>query len=116
MSKADEEPLLAKTSTDNSQDPTNSSSEPMLESKGLSFYGVYHPDKQSKSENLLCQECAKQTWSRVESRPGMTTYLCCAYLCLVGCCCCLCYIPFCIRSCKDTYHFCANCNAPLNSK
>ncbi|CAG9328562.1 unnamed protein product [Blepharisma stoltei] len=114
MSKPEEEPFIEPENADNAKEAKDQPSQALKDEKGLSFYGVYHPEKQSKSESLLCPECHKQTWSRVESRPGKLTYGCCCYLCLIGWCLCLCYVPFCIKRCKDTYHFCANCNAPLS--
>lgn len=64
------------------------------------------------SKRVVCQTCHKEGWSRAEQKVGVMNYLCCCYLCLIGCwlCCC---IPFCCDKLKTTYHFCESCGAQI---
>lgn len=64
-------------------------------------------------KNTYCSICKRNIWSRVDHRPGVCTYLCCCYICLIGGMLGCCFIPFCCDKCKDTYHFCSNCNATI---
>ncbi|CAG9330542.1 unnamed protein product [Blepharisma stoltei] len=61
---------------------------------------------------LYCPVCRRTVWTKIDTKPGWFTWLCCTLLCLIGCwlCCC---IPFCIKRCKDTYHYCSVCSRAL---
>ena len=65
------------------------------------------------TNSFYCASCKRLVWSRVDTRPGLLTYLCCCYICLIGGVLGCCFIPFCCKPCKDKYHFCSNCNFPL---
>ena len=71
------------------------------------------PNLGKSTSNTYCASCKRNVWSRVETRPGVITYLCCCYICIIGGVLGCCLIPFCCRTCKDTYHFCSSCNNPL---
>lgn len=79
------------------------------------YYEFYDPymGLGNTTQNVYCQICGRNTWTRVEQRPGLLSYLCCTYLCMTGCFCGCCLIPIYSKSCKDSYHFCCNCNTPL---
>jgi len=61
------------------------------------------------SENIFCFRCNKMVQTKVTKRVGSCTWCACFGLCFIGCC----YIPFCIKTCKDTEHCCPNCNTQL---
>ncbi|CAG9324509.1 unnamed protein product [Blepharisma stoltei] len=79
------------------------------------YYEFYDPymGLGNTTQNIYCQICGRNTWTRVEQRPGLLSYLCCTYLCLSGCFCGCCLIPLYSKHCKDSVHFCSNCNTPL---
>mmetsp|Transcript_11341 Transcript_11341/g.16766 ORF Transcript_11341/g.16766 Transcript_11341/m.16766 type:complete len:117 (+) Transcript_11341:267-617(+) len=64
------------------------------------------------TQQVYCPFCRRMQWTRVKKRPGILAFLSCTLLCLLGCWLC-CFIPFCISSCYDAYHYCSVCNTPL---
>ncbi|ULT80363.1 hypothetical protein L5515_016619 [Caenorhabditis briggsae] len=61
---------------------------------------------------LQCPYCRTDVVTRTKSVYGLLTWIFFAALFLFGCWCC-CFVPFCLRSCKDIIHTCPNCRAMI---
>uniref|UniRef100_A0A1I7YKI0 LITAF domain-containing protein n=1 Tax=Steinernema glaseri TaxID=37863 RepID=A0A1I7YKI0_9BILA len=55
-----------------------------------------------------CPECKEVVVTRVDFSAGALTYLLVIVMMLFGLVCCA-FIPCCVNSCKDAYHYCPNC-------
>ncbi|XP_026764352.1 lipopolysaccharide-induced tumor necrosis factor-alpha factor homolog [Galleria mellonella] len=58
-----------------------------------------------------CATCNKSVVTRVEYVANNRTHIASAALCILAGCCCGCLIPYCMRSCKTTNHYCPSCKA-----
>ncbi|XP_063725351.1 lipopolysaccharide-induced tumor necrosis factor-alpha factor homolog [Symsagittifera roscoffensis] len=65
---------------------------------------------------MQCVHCQSTITTRVNHTIGCGAWVVCLAVCFFigpwGCC----LIPFCVDGCKDTSHYCPNCNACLGSK
>ncbi|TKS69059.1 Lipopolysaccharide-induced tumor necrosis factor-alpha factor -like protein [Collichthys lucidus] len=61
---------------------------------------------------MWCPHCQTSVLTRTEFKIGMCTWLICFFLGLFMCWPC-CFIPFCVKSCKDVEHICPSCNNVL---
>ncbi|CAG9324977.1 unnamed protein product [Blepharisma stoltei] len=126
MSDPEEKPLISQyppayslaPSIDNSQQPAqNPPNENIQQNQDQPppYLEFYDPNMSLglTSQNIYCPTCGKNTWTRIEKKNGWFTYLSCTYLCLIGCFCGCCLIPFCVKRCKDSHHYCCNCNTRL---
>src|SRR5687767_3206643 len=69
-----------------------------------------HPEAfGDRSVYVRCPQCKKSGYTNVEYKEGALTWIICVLL--IGIC--LCCIPLCCNSCKDVFHSCRNCGAPL---
>nr|ALG36745.1 lipopolysaccharide-induced tumor necrosis factor-alpha factor 1 [Brachionus koreanus] len=66
--------------------------------------------------HVVCPQCKAQVVTRVNYKTGGGTWLICLGLCLIGCTLGCQFIPFCVDSCKDSEHYCPNCNTYLGRK
>ncbi|RNA07282.1 lipopolysaccharide-induced tumor necrosis factor-alpha factor [Brachionus plicatilis] len=66
--------------------------------------------------HVTCPTCKAQVITRVNYKSGGGTWLICIGLCFIGCDLGCQFIPFCVDSCKDSHHYCPNCNAFLGRK
>lgn len=57
----------------------------------------------------VCPECGYTGLTTVTAKITVCTHLCAMFLCLFCCWACA-PLPYVLRSCKDVYHYCANCN------
>ncbi|XP_026471125.1 lipopolysaccharide-induced tumor necrosis factor-alpha factor homolog [Ctenocephalides felis] len=63
---------------------------------------------------VVCPRCAALVVTDTRSRQAMITHLCALTLCLCGCWPC-CLLPYCMDSCKNTYHTCPACQHYLGT-
>jgi len=79
-----------------------------------------HALKQLKNEdlpaNILCPMCEKRGITEINKRTSIAQWVSCIVLFSVGCAAGCCLVPFCVESCQDTVHYCANCKVPLGRK
>ncbi|CAI2357725.1 unnamed protein product [Caenorhabditis sp. 36 PRJEB53466] len=61
---------------------------------------------------LQCPYCRQDIVTHTKPVYGLLTWILFAALFLFGCWCC-CFLPFCVRSCKDVVHRCPNCRAMI---
>ncbi|KAK5642938.1 hypothetical protein RI129_009105 [Pyrocoelia pectoralis] len=61
-----------------------------------------------------CPYCHQQTTSRTLNEPSTRTHLMAVLLCLIGCIPC-CLIPYCMGTCQNKNHYCANCSVYLGT-
>lgn len=62
---------------------------------------------------IVCVNCGQHAYTKTDPESGLFTYLACFSIALCGAFCGCCLIPFCIEECKDTVHYCQNCNLKL---
>ena len=64
-----------------------------------------------KSIAVSCPNCGAQIKTRVERTPTILTFAACVllFICTVILAC----VPFCIRACKRSIHYCPHCNSVL---
>ena len=60
-----------------------------------------------------CPNCNASITTEVESTPGSLAYILSGVLCLLGAWCCCCFVPCCVKRCKDIEHRCPNCHHKL---
>jgi lipopolysaccharide-induced tumor necrosis factor-alpha factor len=66
-----------------------------------------------QTKRIECPNCHTVVWTRIETKNGVFTYMCCFIIAVLGGVLACCYIPFCCKPCKDTYHYCSNCSTLL---
>lgn len=60
-----------------------------------------------------CPKCNSNVLTTTYSTPGLLTYILSGALCFLGSCLCCCWVPCCIRRCKDIEHRCPECKHKL---
>ena len=67
-----------------------------------------------KPVELQCTSCKYEGLSEVKKRMGETAWT----VCVILCCFCfpLCFLPFILQPCKDSYHYCSRCGKLLYVK
>ncbi|CAF0750226.1 unnamed protein product [Adineta steineri] len=60
-----------------------------------------------------CSNCQQRIVTRLEKKNGALTWLACAGAIFLGCWAGCCLIPFCVKSFKNTIHYCPNCGKML---
>jgi lipopolysaccharide-induced tumor necrosis factor-alpha factor len=93
--------------------PNAISTQPSIQNNPSNPSAVPEPQQsRTRSQYLICPRCNIFVWSRTDLKIGVINWLCCSYLCLIGCwgCCCL---TFYYDSCKDVNHYCPQCNTVL---
>ncbi|CAK79648.1 unnamed protein product (macronuclear) [Paramecium tetraurelia] len=63
---------------------------------------------------LKCEKCQNVMISKVESKPGWGSCLCCCLMFLTPFFF-LFFLPFCMRQCKDAHHYCQSCSNKLGT-
>ncbi|KAK4877627.1 hypothetical protein RN001_010133 [Aquatica leii] len=58
---------------------------------------------------IVCPRCAHLILTSTHTRISSVNHISAIILCLCGCWPC-CFIPYCVDSCKNTYHYCPNCS------
>ena len=66
--------------------------------------------------NIYCPMCEKRGVTETHKKASVAQYISCLAIFSIGCAVGCCLLPFCIESCKDTVHYCANCKVPLGRK
>uniref|UniRef100_A0A336LHB8 CSON009817 protein n=1 Tax=Culicoides sonorensis TaxID=179676 RepID=A0A336LHB8_CULSO len=56
----------------------------------------------------ICPNCRQQITTRTDSETSMVQHFWAMGLCIIGCWPC-CLIPYCIKDCQNTTHYCSNC-------
>jgi hypothetical protein len=64
-----------------------------------------------KSITLNCPKCGASVKTRVETSPTIVTVIACIILFFATVI--LSFVPFCIRACKRSTHYCPHCNSIL---
>nr|CAH7737018.1 unnamed protein product [Callosobruchus chinensis] len=64
---------------------------------------------------VTCPFCNRRVVTRTENEPDMKTHLMAVLLFFVGFICCLCFLPYCMSSCKPVRHYCPQCGAYLGT-
>ncbi|XP_022907865.2 uncharacterized protein [Onthophagus taurus] len=59
-----------------------------------------------------CQRCGTYIITQTTNQRSNMTHFAALALCICGCWPC-CLLPYCMNSCKNTYHYCPNCNSYL---
>ncbi|XP_055858723.1 lipopolysaccharide-induced tumor necrosis factor-alpha factor homolog [Episyrphus balteatus] len=59
---------------------------------------------------LVCPSCHQQQKTKVRNESSIKTHIFAGILCFLGFCCCAC-LPYCMDTCRNTNHYCSNCNA-----
>mmetsp|Transcript_15404 Transcript_15404/g.22364 ORF Transcript_15404/g.22364 Transcript_15404/m.22364 type:complete len:121 (+) Transcript_15404:634-996(+) len=78
---------------------------------------IFEPDDKiiptiwyTSSQYATCSNCQETDHTKVEKRIGISTFiLSCCFFCMGGCC----FLPFFVKSLKDTHHLCKHCNTEL---
>lgn len=60
-----------------------------------------------------CPNCNAHVMTETNSTPGALTYILSGTLCFLASYLLCCFIPFCVRECKDIEHRCPNCHYKL---
>ncbi|CAO1323454.1 unnamed protein product [Diamesa serratosioi] len=66
------------------------------------------------STRTTCPSCHATIATRVEHEASSKTHIIAGLLCLFICWPCVC-LPYCMDSCRNTNHYCPNCNAFLGT-
>ncbi|GJQ70750.1 hypothetical protein Trydic_g682 [Trypoxylus dichotomus] len=69
---------------------------------------IWGPDPMA----TICQRCGAHIITTTTSQRSNLTHFAAVALCLCGCWPC-CLLPYCMNSCKNTYHYCPNCSTYL---
>ncbi|KAI4471050.1 lipopolysaccharide-induced tumor necrosis factor-alpha factor [Holotrichia oblita] len=69
---------------------------------------IWGPDPMA----TVCQRCGTHIITTITSQRSNLTHFAAVALCLCGCWPC-CLLPYCMNSCKNTYHYCPNCSTYL---
>ncbi|XP_063696079.1 lipopolysaccharide-induced tumor necrosis factor-alpha factor homolog [Culicoides brevitarsis] len=56
----------------------------------------------------VCPNCQQQITTRTDSETSIAQHLWAMGLCIIGCWPC-CLIPYCMKDCQNTTHYCSNC-------
>lgn len=63
---------------------------------------------------FFCKTCNKKRISSVQHKAGWQTWLCCCGLCITSAM--LLFLPFYLRECKSTEHYCPSCQSAVGVK
>ncbi|KAG0329712.1 hypothetical protein BG000_011975 [Podila horticola] len=67
----------------------------------------------TKPDVVICQHCNCKIVTATTPENGTCTYLSCAGLAVIGLTFFCCFIPFCVKACKDIVHSCPNCKRDI---
>ncbi|KAF9371586.1 hypothetical protein CPB97_001865 [Podila verticillata] len=67
----------------------------------------------TKPDVVICQHCNCKVVTATSPENGSCTYLSCVGLAVIGLTFFCCFIPFCVKACKDIVHTCPNCKRDI---